>query len=291
MDRRLQNSGNVAQARRDSSMERPQKKASKIWMLFILIPVFGGPLYYFSSNQSISNETEINNLKKEIASLGEVRIENNELKAILDAQQIKLDEQEGLLDKNYDEIMSLKNFTNNENYLNTEGKLTLELELQKKITMISDLNNEVMVLENEITVLTRQFELLSESLSEVNGNSMANQANSTDEQNVISENLDNATKNNGNNAEQPIPELLKSSPPNYPSRALQRNLTGEVTLIFDIDQNGMPVSIRVLSSSSRLFEKSAIDAISKSLYSRTVDQNGNPARYIDMRKKYSWKLE
>jgi TonB family protein len=268
-------------------MERPEK-ASKIWILFILLPIFGGLFLYLSNNQSISNETEINSLKKEIDSLNEVRMENKELKVILESQQIKLDEQETQLDQNYNEIINLKNSTNNENSFSSEEKLKLELELQKKITIISDLNNEVMVLENEITVLTKQNDSLS-SNSEVNENS-------TDEQNLISANSNNLTEDNGNNAAvinatPPTPYLLKSSPPQYPSRALQRNLTGEVTLMFDIDQNGMPVNIRVLSSSSRLFEQSAIDAISKSVYSRTVDQNGSPTRYIDMKKKYSWKLQ
>ena len=60
----------------------------------------------------------------------------------------------------------------------------------------------------------------------------------------------------------------------YPRRALQRELTGKVDIIYDISEGGTPFNIRVLSSSASVFDKSAIEAVEKMLYIPAADNNG-----------------
>jgi protein TonB len=52
--------------------------------------------------------------------------------------------------------------------------------------------------------------------------------------------------------------------PNYPSRALKRNIEGSITLSFNIDPNGRTVDIKVTSAQpKRIFDREAIRAIKK----------------------------
>jgi TonB family protein len=60
----------------------------------------------------------------------------------------------------------------------------------------------------------------------------------------------------------------------YPRRALQRELTGKVNIIYDISEIGTPFNIRVLSSSASVFDKSAIEAVEKMLYIPAADNKG-----------------
>lgn len=55
--------------------------------------------------------------------------------------------------------------------------------------------------------------------------------------------------------------------PVYPSRALSRGVTGYVDLEFTVDENGVPTDIEVIESSSgRVFDRAAIDAVTKFRY-------------------------
>ncbi len=56
--------------------------------------------------------------------------------------------------------------------------------------------------------------------------------------------------------------------PEYPSRALRRNIEGEVVLGFVINAQGRPENIRVISANpSRIFDRAAINAVRQWKYS------------------------
>jgi len=60
------------------------------------------------------------------------------------------------------------------------------------------------------------------------------------------------------------PQYLVNTPPQYPRRALLRNIQGKVTLIVDIDVDGKPQSIRVEKSSGfNILDDAAVKAVSQ----------------------------
>ncbi|MFL2482058.1 MAG: energy transducer TonB [Woeseiaceae bacterium] len=170
------------------------------------------------------------------------------------------------------------------NASSSRDKLELELEIQKKITTISNLENQITILNSQLSEQNKNKNI-SSSVVENRNDDLIEKINEIGMK--IEKNIPEPPSNNDIS----IPNLVSSIPPKYPSRALQRNLSGEVELVFDIDQFGKPLNIRILNSSSRLFEPSAISAIEKAVYTRPIDKNGNPVRYLDMTKKYVWKLD
>ena len=66
--------------------------------------------------------------------------------------------------------------------------------------------------------------------------------------------------------------LLKRVPPVYPARVLSRGIEGWVTVSYTITESGNVADIVVVESSSQLFERSAIKAVSKYRFKpRVVD--------------------
>ena len=87
------------------------------------------------------------------------------------------------------------------------------------------------------------------------------------------------------------PQIIKRINPRYPSRALQRRLSGSVKMIFDVDINGQAQNIRVLESSSYLFESEARRAVSATKFNPARDSLGNPIYFKDHTTIYEFNLK
>jgi TonB family protein len=275
--------------RRIENIERErQKKSSNVWVFFVMILVLGGLFYYFVNVQA-DLDKDIDALKKQVNNL---KITEKDLTALISDQEKTIDEQNLMIDQYAVEITDLRE-ASLANASNSQDRLELELEIQKKITTISNLENQIIILNNQLSAYNENQNIsssnenqnISSSVMEIENDEVIEKASEIEIK--IEENIPESSLNN----DLSIPSLISSVPPKYPSRAIQRNLSGEVDLVFDIDQFGKPLNIRILNSSSRLFEPAAINAIEKAVYTRPIDRNGDPVRYLDMTKKYVWKLE
>ena len=99
------------------------------------------------------------------------------------------------------------------------------------------------------------------------------------------------TNNKATNGDSSAPKLLSKISPKYPSRALQRNLSGSVTVIFDVDKEGNTKNIRIFKSSSSLFENEAKRVVRISKYRPAIDSSGKPIDFYDLKKTYEFNLE
>ena len=266
--------------RRIENIERErQKKSSKIWVFFVMAPVLGGLFYYFDNIQA-DLDKNVKALEKQINTL---KTNEKDLTTLISEQKNTIDEQKLLLDQYATEMSDLRQ-ASLANAASSRDKLELELEIQKKITTISNLENQINILNNQLST-HNENQNISSSVAKIRNDDLVEKV-----KEVEIKKEENVTESSSNN-DLLIPRLISSVPPKYPSRAAQRNLSGEVELVFDIDQFGKPLNIRVLNSSSRIFDTSAINAIEKAVYTRPIDRNGNPTRYLDMTKKYVWKVD
>ncbi|MEM8815654.1 MAG: energy transducer TonB [Pseudomonadota bacterium] len=78
--------------------------------------------------------------------------------------------------------------------------------------------------------------------------------------------------------------------PIYPAGALAKNLEGYVVVEFDVDANGHTSNHRVVESSHRLFEQSAIKAAAKFRYQAPV-VDGRPVATRGIRSVFRFELE
>lgn len=79
--------------------------------------------------------------------------------------------------------------------------------------------------------------------------------------------------------------------PQYPARALRRNIEGTVTLQFDIDESGKAKNIRVINSQpGRIFDRSARRAISRWKFKPRV-VNGKTVRQQGMTQTIKFEIE
>lgn len=84
--------------------------------------------------------------------------------------------------------------------------------------------------------------------------------------------------------------LLKRVPPVYPARVLSRGIEGWVTVSYTITESGNVADIVVVESSSQLFERSAIKAVSKYRFKpRVVD--GTPIEVTGVTETIEYKLD
>ena len=82
--------------RRIENIERErQKKSSKIWVFFIIVPIFGGLFYYFEDIQD-DFDKNARVLEKKIDDLEAIE---KDLKTVIADQKNTIDEQEILLDQ------------------------------------------------------------------------------------------------------------------------------------------------------------------------------------------------
>ena len=78
--------------------------------------------------------------------------------------------------------------------------------------------------------------------------------------------------------------------PAYPSDAIVRQLEGFVTVEYDVGANGRTANHRIVESSHRVFEKSAIKAAEQFRYQpRTVD--GEPTVTTGIRSRFRFELD
>ena len=78
--------------------------------------------------------------------------------------------------------------------------------------------------------------------------------------------------------------------PEYPMRAITRNLEGYVIVEFDVLTNGSVANIRVVESSSPIFERAAVNAAKRFRYkARVVDGVAQVSRGI--RSKISFRID
>jgi protein TonB len=78
--------------------------------------------------------------------------------------------------------------------------------------------------------------------------------------------------------------------PVYPQEAASRGIEGNVTVQFDVDEQGNVGNVVVIDSSHRLFEKSAIQAAQRSRFRpRVVD--GVAVATVGIRKRFRFELE
>lgn len=95
---------------------------------------------------------------------------------------------------------------------------------------------------------------------------------------IQSEALDNVTtssikyRKNYSGAELPIEYAV----PLYPRKALMENKSGEISLLYDIDEIGQVTNIRVISSPDPIFNQAAITAVQSYKYN---PENFNPGAY------------
>jgi len=78
--------------------------------------------------------------------------------------------------------------------------------------------------------------------------------------------------------------------PAYPSDAIIRQLEGYVTVEYDVAANGRTINHRVVDSTHRVFEKSAIRAAEQFRYQpRTVD--GEPIETTGIRSRFRFEMD
>ena len=85
--------------------------------------------------------------------------------------------------------------------------------------------------------------------------------------------------------------LVRGPKVTYPRQALQRDITGKVNIRFDVSKKGIPINIRVISSTSSVFNKAAIDAVKKMVYIPARDKKGNEIIVKDIEYPFRFELE
>jgi TonB family protein len=74
----------------------------------------------------------------------------------------------------------------------------------------------------------------------------------------------------------PAPKLVRYSPPEFPAKAVDQNLSGDVTVRFIIDVNGDPRDVRVVEATPPgVFDHNAITAVKRWHFQPTI-VNGKP---------------
>ena len=78
--------------------------------------------------------------------------------------------------------------------------------------------------------------------------------------------------------------------PHYPSEAIVRQLEGYATVEYDVAANGRTINHRIVDSTHRIFEKSAIRAAEQFRYQpRTVD--GEPITTTGIRSRFRYEMD
>ncbi len=85
------------------------------------------------------------------------------------------------------------------------------------------------------------------------------------------------------------PRALIKIMPDYPRRAYMNKLEGDVTVEFSVNQQGAVQNIKVVRSSSTLFDLAAIDAISRCKYLPAM-QGDQPQVSSGIRERFSFRL-
>ena len=77
--------------------------------------------------------------------------------------------------------------------------------------------------------------------------------------------------------------------PNYPQAARNRGLEGHVIVSFDVTEIGTVINVVVLESSSRLFNKSAINAVTRFRFKPKI-VDGVPQMSYGVRRQFTYEM-
>lgn len=217
-------------------LRRPSNKSSSggLIIFLILILVAGGASYLY-----ISEETFMDNSSKELSNA--LKSENQMLRIEIDSLKKRVKDLESNLDDSKNKIEDLK----------IDVRL-LERDIEDKNEQIEDLSS----LDRKIK---KTVDEPSKFITQGTRTKIKPSSQQPDYRDV---DLSREQK------------LILGPKLKYPRRALQREITGKVNIIFDISKTGDPFNISVLSSSSSVFERSAIDAVKKMLYAPAADREG-----------------
>tara|TARA_B110000967_G_scaffold205014_1_gene248622 strand:- start:49 stop:1086 length:1038 start_codon:yes stop_codon:yes gene_type:complete len=87
-----------------------------------------------------------------------------------------------------------------------------------------------------------------------------------------------------------MPTIKKSGKLNFPDKARKSYLEGEVYVIFDINEYGQPLNIRIKTSSNEIFNEAAVNAINTSEYNPALDEYGNAIYIKNLAVTYEFNL-
>tara|TARA_Y100000746_G_scaffold230085_1_gene241007 strand:+ start:3105 stop:4127 length:1023 start_codon:yes stop_codon:yes gene_type:complete len=86
------------------------------------------------------------------------------------------------------------------------------------------------------------------------------------------------------------PKMTDRKSPKYPSRAIQRGYEGKVTLVFDVDTNGVARNIEIQSGANSSLNNEAKRALEKSKFRPALDEKGTPYYYVGLTYSYTFRL-
>lgn len=221
-------------------------------IFIILILVILGVLYLFAPNQMFIDLFDDSSSKESSKIL---QSENKVLRAEIDSLKTRIRKFESTVDDSKNKIEDAKLDIR---LLKRDIK-TLEIELQEKDEEIDEIKGK----------------RISSSTQSIARNSSNPETRAADRQ------ADLSSKQ----------KLVVGPKLKYPRRALQRELTGKVSIVFDISAVGKPFNIRVLSSTYGIFEKPAQDAVKNMRYSPARDVKGNPVIVKGIKLSLSFKLD
>lgn len=215
----------------------------------------------FSSNDVKNLENQIKELKKENQKL------SNELK------------------ESFNESLETSS-----SFKANNDSIDLEEKIMKKDAEISELRNAIFLKNDEIKLLSNRIDDLNNQLRKRNENSSSDlnvgflQKESNRLNNLSKENRKDLTRK---------PVLQKRIVPEYPTELIfnkyRRQIEATVRVAFDIDTEGIPINIKIESSSNRLFNSAALTAIKNTRFLPALNEYGNPIIYKDYSFVYEFK--
>ena len=239
------------------------------FLILALLVVFG--LAYFNDQFKFNKDnvvTTINGVSNHNEQLAELKKE-------IDESQLYRDEI----------ILLKKEISNLKNELEDSNNSSVSL-VADQINEIRDLKGQIKSLNKLNDTLMEQNSILSKGVEDsvIVEDMKIKPSINNDKKNIELENIQN-------NIVSSRPQAIKRINPRYPSRALQRRLSGSVKVIFDVDINGQAQNIRVLESSSYLFESEARRAVRETKFNPARDSLGNPIFFKDHTTVYEFNLK
>ncbi|MBL4603554.1 MAG: energy transducer TonB [Emcibacteraceae bacterium] len=82
---------------------------------------------------------------------------------------------------------------------------------------------------------------------------------------------------------------LTRVPPNYPKLAMEKGISGFVTVVFTINKDGQTKDVRATEYSNEIFVNNAVKAASKYIYS-PLEKDGQPAEIRDVKVRIDFQI-
>jgi len=162
---------------------------------------------------------------------------------------------------------------------------TLEELIKEKDAEIAKLRNQIFLKNDEIQLLSNSIDELNDEISELNENisSKLQESSNRFQAPAMEDSKDYSRK----------PVLKKRVVPEYPTELIfnryRRQIEATVTVVFDISTEGIPINIKIESSSNRLFNSAALSAIKKTRFLPALNEYGNPIIYREYSFVYDFK--